>query len=44
MPAFRAAGRAITTIEGLAPDHGLHPMQRPFSTHKRFSAASVPPA
>ena len=36
MPAFRAAGRAITTIEGLAPDHGLHPMQRAFLDAQAF--------
>ena len=28
MPAFRAAGRAVTTIEGLAQDGALHPMQQ----------------
>ena len=36
MPAFRAAGRAVTTIEGLAPDHGLHPMQRAFLDAQAF--------
>src|SRR5713101_8208427 len=30
IPAFRAAGRAVTTIEGLAKDGELHPMQRAF--------------
>jgi putative selenate reductase molybdopterin-binding subunit len=29
-PAFRADGRAVTTIEGLAADGRLHPMQRNF--------------
>ena len=30
-PAFRARGRAVTTIEGLAPEGGaLHPVQRAF--------------
>ena len=36
MPAFRAAGRAVTTIEGLAPDHGLHPMQQAFLDAQAF--------
>ena len=27
-PAYRAAGRAVTTIEGLARNGELHPMQR----------------
>ena len=29
-PAFRAEGHAVTTIEGLAPDSGTHPMQQAF--------------
>ncbi|QTL06129.1 molybdopterin-dependent oxidoreductase [Aquabacter sp. L1I39] len=29
-PAFRAEGREVTTIEGLASPDGLHPMQRRF--------------
>ena len=36
MPAFRAAGRRVTTIEGLAPDHALHPMQRAFLDAQAF--------
>jgi CO/xanthine dehydrogenase Mo-binding subunit/aerobic-type carbon monoxide dehydrogenase small subunit (CoxS/CutS family) len=36
VPAFRAAGRAVTTIEGLAPDHTLHPMQRAFLDAQAF--------
>ena len=30
MPAFRAAGREVTSIEGLTEDGGLHPMQQAF--------------
>jgi putative selenate reductase molybdopterin-binding subunit len=29
-PAFRARGRTVTTIQGLAPAGGLHPMQQAF--------------
>src|SRR5215813_11870658 len=36
MPAFRAAGRAVTTIEGLAGDDALHPMQRAFLDAQGF--------
>jgi putative selenate reductase molybdopterin-binding subunit len=36
MPAFRAAGRLVTTIEGLAADHTLHPMQRAFLDAQAF--------
>jgi CO/xanthine dehydrogenase Mo-binding subunit len=36
MPAFRAAGRSVTTIEGLAPDHSLHPVQRAFLDAQAF--------
>ncbi len=35
-PASRAAGRRITTIEGLAPPGGLHPMQRAFLAAQGF--------
>jgi len=36
MPAFRAAGRAVTTIEGLAGEGGLHPMQQAFLDAQAF--------
>jgi CO/xanthine dehydrogenase Mo-binding subunit/aerobic-type carbon monoxide dehydrogenase small subunit (CoxS/CutS family) len=36
IPAFRADGHAITTIEGLAPDGGTHPMQQAFVDAQAF--------
>jgi CO/xanthine dehydrogenase Mo-binding subunit/aerobic-type carbon monoxide dehydrogenase small subunit (CoxS/CutS family) len=37
VPAFRAEGRAVTTIEGLAaPDGTLHPVQRAFCDAQAF--------
>jgi putative selenate reductase molybdopterin-binding subunit len=36
MPAFRAAGRVVTTIEGLAQDGVLHPMQQAFLDAQAF--------
>jgi CO/xanthine dehydrogenase Mo-binding subunit/aerobic-type carbon monoxide dehydrogenase small subunit (CoxS/CutS family) len=35
-PAFRAEGREVTTIEGLAKDGELHPMQRAFLDAQAF--------
>jgi CO/xanthine dehydrogenase Mo-binding subunit/aerobic-type carbon monoxide dehydrogenase small subunit (CoxS/CutS family) len=35
-PAFRAAGREVTTIEGLAKDGELHPMQQAFLDAQAF--------
>ncbi|MEV0901626.1 molybdopterin-dependent oxidoreductase [Actinoplanes sp. NPDC049802] len=35
-PAFRAAGRSVTTIEGLAGDDGLHPVQQCFLDAQGF--------
>ncbi|MGX6606429.1 molybdopterin-dependent oxidoreductase [Micromonosporaceae bacterium Da 78-11] len=35
-PAFRAAGRSVTTIEGLAGDDGLHPVQQRFLDAQGF--------
>ena len=36
MPAFRAEGREVTTIEGLANGNELHPMQRAFLDAQAF--------
>jgi putative selenate reductase molybdopterin-binding subunit len=36
MPAYRAEGRAVTTIEGLAQDGRLHPMQQAFLDAQAF--------
>ena len=36
VPAFRGAGREITTIEGLAHDGKLHPMQKAFVDAQAF--------
>jgi CO/xanthine dehydrogenase Mo-binding subunit/aerobic-type carbon monoxide dehydrogenase small subunit (CoxS/CutS family) len=36
VPAFRAAGREVTTIEGLARDGKLHPMQQAFLDAQAF--------
>src|SRR5271167_2562341 len=36
IPAFRADGHAVTTIEGLAPNGGTHPMQQAFLDAQAF--------
>ena len=36
IPAFRADGHAVTTIEGLAGDSGTHPMQQAFLDAQAF--------
>jgi putative selenate reductase molybdopterin-binding subunit len=36
IPAFRADGHAVTTIEGLAPEGGSHPMQQAFLDAQAF--------
>jgi putative selenate reductase molybdopterin-binding subunit len=36
IPAFRAEGHAVTTIEGLAPEGGIHPMQQAFLDAQAF--------
>jgi hypothetical protein len=43
MPAFRADGRAITTIEGLAPENGAHPMQQAFLDAQGFQCGFCTP-
>jgi len=40
-PAYRAADRTVTTIEGLAPNGKLHPMQEAFLQAQASSAASA---
>ncbi len=36
LPAFRAAGREVTTLEGLASDGSLHPVQQAFLDAQAF--------
>jgi putative selenate reductase molybdopterin-binding subunit len=36
IPAFRAENHAVTTIEGFAPDGGVHPMQQAFLDAQGF--------
>ena len=43
-PAFRADGRAITTVEGLAQSGELHPMQRAFLDAQGFQCGFCTPA
>jgi putative selenate reductase molybdopterin-binding subunit len=42
-PAFRADGRAVTTIEGLAPNGELHPMQEAFLQAQGFQCGFCTP-
>src|SRR4051812_5110062 len=41
-PAFRAAGRGVTTIEGLAGPDGLHPAQQAFLAAQGFQCGFGP--
>ncbi len=43
VPAFRAAGRTITTAAGLAGPDGLHPAQRAFLDHTAFQCGFCTP-
>src|SRR3972149_7049553 len=43
MLAAQAAGREITTVEGLAPTGELHPMQQAFIDHAAFQCADCTP-
>jgi CO/xanthine dehydrogenase Mo-binding subunit/aerobic-type carbon monoxide dehydrogenase small subunit (CoxS/CutS family) len=36
VPAFRAEGREVTTLEGLAPDGAMHPVQKAFRDAQAF--------
>ncbi len=36
VPAFRAEGREVTTLQGLADENGLHPMQQAFLDAQAF--------
>ena len=44
IPAFRADGHAVTTIEGFAPTAAPIRCSRPFWMRRDFNAASAPPA
>ena len=39
LPVSAAAGKKITTIEGLAPEGGLHPVQQAFLEQEAFQCA-----
>lgn len=38
-----AEGKEITTLEGIAPDDGLHPVQKSFLEHNAFQCAFCTP-
>ena len=41
--AMQYQGRAITTVEGLTPDHDLHPLQGAFIEHDGFQCGYCTP-
>ena len=43
VPAFRAEGREVTTLQGLVGDGKLHPIQQAFLDAQAFSAGSALP-
>jgi CO/xanthine dehydrogenase Mo-binding subunit/aerobic-type carbon monoxide dehydrogenase small subunit (CoxS/CutS family) len=43
LPAYRAAGKAVTTIEGLASAESLHPMQQQFLDAQGFQCGFCTP-
>ena len=43
LPVEDAAGRRITTVEGLAPVEGLHPVQQAFLDHNGFQCGYCTP-
>ena len=43
VPAFRAANREVTTIEGLSNNGGLHPMQQAFLDAQAFQCGFCTP-
>ena len=43
MPAFRAAGRHVTTIEGLGGQDAVHPMQQRFLDHQAYQCGFCTP-
>lgn len=42
-PAYSAAGREITTVEGLVEDERLHPVQQAFAEHSAFQCGYCTP-
>ena len=42
-PVWSVAGKSVTTIEGLAPDAGMHPLQEAFVAHDGFQCGYCTP-